>query len=65
MNIITEKTFSDYFSGNNIASIYGFLGNFEIISQNWHGWQSWLIRVTPGFQISDKTYLVARIKKLS
>lgn len=63
VNVITEITFPSYFSGSCTASLYGFKGNFEIISQNWHDWQSWPIKVLPGFQSPGNTHLITRIRK--
>ena len=64
VNMITEQTFPNYFSGNLTASIYGFNGNFEIIYQNWHDWESWPIQVLPGFQNPGPTHLITRMKKI-
>lgn len=38
VNIITEETFPLYFgNGYRWASMYGFTGNFDIVSQEWQG----------------------------
>lgn len=34
-NFITTQTFKLYFSGHNVAHIYGFTGKFELIEQKW------------------------------
>jgi SAM-dependent methyltransferase len=37
VNIITEKTFSEYFCGRSpLAAMYGFTGRFAIVNQCWH-----------------------------
>lgn len=38
VNIITEATFTHYFDDQRRwASVYGFVGSFTIVSQEWHG----------------------------
>jgi len=64
VNIITEQTFPNYFSGNRIAQMYGFNGNFEIIHQYWHDWESWPIQVLPGFPNPGQTHLITRMRKI-
>jgi len=37
VNFITEQTFPMYFCGSEIGKAYGFEGNFQLFSQDWHG----------------------------
>ncbi len=38
VNIIAEDTYSEYFCGNEPAGrMYGFVGGFNLVSQNWNG----------------------------
>jgi hypothetical protein len=37
VNIITDQTFSKYFSGPTWAKKYGFRGQFELVRQGWSG----------------------------
>lgn len=50
VNIITEKTFPNYFDDNRrLGAMYGFCGYFQVQPQNWHGQhlETTMIKVPP------------------
>ena len=63
VNIITEKTFPVYFTGELGASIYGFKGKFDIVGQKWHDWVSWPLAIGPGVDNPGQTHLLTLLKK--
>ena len=64
VNIITEKTFPEYFTNQLGASIYGFTGRFELVGQKWHDWISWPLAISPGVNNPGQTHLLTLLKKI-
>jgi SAM-dependent methyltransferase len=65
VNIITEDTFSNYFSGDYPkANLYGFKGKFKLVMNQWHDWASWPIAAVSTVPNPGKTHLLTVLEKI-